>query len=318
MHHQIMEIKNIEKFCKNPFFRKSKPIINGINLRLKEGIALGILGPDHSGKSLLLKILAGKIKPSSGEILLEKETDKRFTTNLGYMPEISQFPSVFTVTEILQYHLMFHSQNIDSENKERNQVIKEILDPTPLKELDKTKINKLSDTEKRWLSFLIATCHNPKIILLDEPFKFMDEEHIIILKEKIDHLLSLNKSIVIATSNLANATNFCCEINIINNGKIVHRAKNILKTTDEFFCLQVSGASREVLESTLEEKKLENWSAIFFEGFLAKIFYKSYPNCYNLLEALIEKGFVIVKFDTASNPQFDNLQTYYSIGNTQQ
>lgn len=290
----ILEAKNIEKHfsagSKNP------TILQGISLKLLPGEALGVLGPNHSGKSLLLSILAGKMKPSAGLVDGEPEG------SIGLMPEQSIFPSVFTVKDIFAYHQQYCSCREGGDRA--GDPPKSWLEGTAIEGLWRKRITELTAVQQRWLSFYLATYGNPKALLLDEPFRFLDEQGIAQLGQEIAKLKAEGMAIAIASHDLLRLREVCEEMVILHEGKIIHRAVRILPSQDTYFCLHVSGGNEQMFDELAEE--LPPWQAVFFEGFLARVFYTSYADCYRMMQAVIAKGLVIVKFDTEAKPHLDN------------
>lgn len=288
----ILEAKNIEKHFSAG--SNSPTILKGISLKILPGEALGVLGPNHSGKSLLLSILAGKMKPSAGLVAGE--------LSVGLMPEQSIFPSVFTVKDIFSYHQQFCSRREGDDRAGDPQ--KSWLKGTPIEELWQKRITTLDAVQQRWLSFYLAAYGRPKALLLDEPFRFLDENGIAQLGKEIVQLKAEGTAIAIASHDLARLRELCEEMVILHEGKIIHRAKKILPDQDTYFCLHVSGANQQAFDAMASE--LPPWQALFFEGFLARVFYTSYADCYRMMQAVIAKGLVIVKFDTEAKPHLDS------------
>lgn len=311
-----LEAKNIEKHFKSG--PNSQTILSSINLKLLAGEALGLLGPNHSGKSLLLNILAGKIQPSAGEVA----SDHAAACTIGLMPEQSIFPAVFTVKDIFAYHQQYYECRAKNGNKANTGAAgtgelvaaKKWLQDTAIGHAWRKRITELDTVQQRWLSFYLAIYGNPKVVLLDEPFRFFDESGVAQLNAKIAQLKADGVAIAIASHDLSRLREVCDEMIILHEGKIAHRAKKILPDQSTYFCLHISGANQQTFDEL--EKELPPWQALFFEGFLARVFYSSYADCYQMMQAMIAKGMVIVKFDTEAKPHLDaqNIEPHLQLG----
>ncbi len=163
----VLQLKNIKKKFKD------KEILKGINFVLKEKEILAITGPDGSGKSVLLKIIAGLLKPDEGEIIflgsnLLKEREK-FKDKICYSSETFSLYPDLTVEETMNFF-----GEIYDDKKRIEKRIKEILELTELKEKKKNKVKELSGGMQKKLSLLTLLIYRPKLLLLDEPTRGID------------------------------------------------------------------------------------------------------------------------------------------------
>lgn len=298
MDQPTLEAKNIQKrFSSAP--DDSPGALQGINLKLHGGEVLGILGPNHSGKSLLLSVLARRITPSEGTITGCEHS-------IGLMPEQSIFPSVFRVKDILSYHSHQACRSAQADQQDPEAWLK----GTPLKDCWRTPITDLDTVQTRWLSFYLACYGQPRAVMLDEPFQFFDSAGIAHLHKEVEALKARGVAVAIASHDVERLRQFCDEMVILHHGKIVHRAKKILPESDDgaetYFCLHITGAHQDTFDSWAKAKAVPAWQALFFEGFLARVFYRSYADCYQMLQKVLEDGLVLVKFDTEDKPHLDD------------
>jgi len=198
--------------------------LDRINLQVKEGDFLAIIGPNGGGKTTFLKAVLGLVKKESGEILIENRSIEKNRHLIGYVPQFSlvdrKFPiSVLEVvmTGVLKpgLHLFYKY------SKEDKKVALEKLDMVGIKHLANRQIADLSGGEFQRLLIARALATNPKILFLDEPTASVDPHS----KEQIYEVLAtLNKdiTIVMVTHDLLAITKTVKNIACLNRTLIYH------------------------------------------------------------------------------------------------
>lgn len=147
------------------FTYKNKPpyLLNDINLELRRGEYISIVGDNGSGKSTLVKIILGILKPSKGSINVE-------TKRIGYVPqrfEDFNFGFPMTVFEILNCHRKVHKI------KNRN-VVYDALDMVGMRDYGNTLIGNLSGGQQQKVFIARALMGNPEVLIVDEPSTGVD------------------------------------------------------------------------------------------------------------------------------------------------
>jgi molybdopterin-binding protein len=222
----LLEIENVFKEY------EGKNILENINLRLKRGTTLGVIGPTGCGKTTLLRIIDLIEKPSSGKIYFDgKDVSKSNKEELNYRRKIGmvfQKPVVFkgTVLENIQYGL-----NIRGHDAEPTQYkIKELLESLGLEGYENRKASTLSGGETQRIALARALIIEPEILMLDEPTANLDPLSTEKIEEMIEDIQGKNETtIIMATHNLVQGQRLCDEIAIIN-----HRIYQIGKPEDIF------------------------------------------------------------------------------------
>jgi ABC-type cobalamin/Fe3+-siderophores transport systems, ATPase components len=152
---------------------KDKEIIKKIDFSLNEGETLAILGPNGVGKTTLLKIIAGLIKPTYGNILLYGKTPEESRKIISYLPANPNIDPYANVEDILLAQLYGNDKKFfiskDDVNKVRKWYFKFFE-----KNYLKTPFSNLSSGEQRLVLLSGCFARDPKIILLDEPVAFLD------------------------------------------------------------------------------------------------------------------------------------------------
>ncbi|MAI29406.1 MAG: cell division ATP-binding protein FtsE [Rickettsiales bacterium] len=194
---EIINLKNVSLIL------EKKQIYN-LNFKINNGDFFLVNGKNATGKSTLLKLFCLKILPSRGGFYLNgkkiESSDKKFILEyrkkIGVILQNDYLIPFFTVYENIE--LASEIQNNKSNFKSR---IKQILDWLGLKQIENTKIDKLSKGEKQKVVIARALINNPKIIIADQPENFLDQSTV----RKVFFLFeSLNKqgTTIIITSNL--------------------------------------------------------------------------------------------------------------------
>ena len=211
-----IQLKNI---CKR---FKSKIALNKINLSFDQNKIYGLLGPNGSGKTTLFNIIAGFLKPDSGEIFLNKENlinyslSDRSLFGISYLPqEASIFRDLNVYENILSIAQLFHNSS-NAKN-----VSDKLVKLFSLDNFVKTKGKLLSGGERRRTEIARALASNPKYLLLDEPFAGIDPIAIEDVKETILKLKNSGIGIIITDHNVREALKIVDYANIIYNGEIV-------------------------------------------------------------------------------------------------
>ncbi|MBP3326631.1 MAG: ABC transporter ATP-binding protein [Coprococcus sp.] len=213
-------IKNISKSY------GSKSILSDISFEVKSGICIGLLGINGSGKSTLLNILAGCIKPDSGNYYFDGEG------KLSYLPQENPLMDDLTALDNMKLWYKGSSRNMMSDKN------KLIFSQLGVESFLKKKVKTLSGGMKKRLSLAIALMNEPDILLLDEPLSALDmlcKQGIIIC---LQGFLADGGSIIIATHETA-ALDICHKIYSLKGGTLhlVYDIKNgDKKLTEEEFC----------------------------------------------------------------------------------
>ncbi len=153
----MIHIENIKKKYK-------KTILNGINLDIQKGKCVGILGRNGCGKTTLLEIMAGMIKPDDGKIFYFNEfidNRKKFEKYIGFVPQKNPLIEEVSAKDNI---FLWHGNSFD----------KSILEKLGIDEFLNKRVCELSEGMKRRLSIAIALIKNPPIIILDEPGTALD------------------------------------------------------------------------------------------------------------------------------------------------
>jgi ABC-2 type transport system ATP-binding protein len=170
----MIHIQNLSRHFGGRFRRAKLTAVEGLDLTIQPGELFGLVGPDGAGKTTTLRILAGILKPSSGEASVNGhdvvEDAEAIKQELGYMPQQFGLYPDLTVDE----NLNFICDVFGVVGAEREQRIQELLDFTALHEFRGRLGCQLSGGMQKKISLTAALVHRPKVLLLDEPTTGVD------------------------------------------------------------------------------------------------------------------------------------------------
>lgn len=174
-----------------------KKALEGFSCILSNGV-YGLLGPNGAGKTTLINIIAGVLKPTSGEIFFNGENTNRmgtrFLDKIGYLPQHPRFYKNYRAYEFLEY--MSALKGIPP--KARKQRIEQVLEMVNLSDEKNKKIGSYSGGMRQRLGIAQAMLNNPDILILDEPTAGLDPKERIRFRNLISRL-SDNRTVILAT-----------------------------------------------------------------------------------------------------------------------
>jgi NitT/TauT family transport system ATP-binding protein len=197
----IIDIKDVSKV----FYDKKGeaiPVINNLNLELKEKEFLSIVGPSGCGKSTLFNIIAGLLSPTTGEVVVNGKNVGRPTGHVGYMMQRDMLLPWRTIIDNIVIGLEI--RNITK--KDRYCLAMEYLKKYGLDSFANSYPNTLSGGMRQRVALIRTLVINPDIILLDEPFSALDYQTRLVLEEEIlDILREFGKTVVLITHDIGEA-----------------------------------------------------------------------------------------------------------------
>lgn len=217
----IIELKNLN------FKYKDKIIFENFNLNIEQGTWTSIIGSNGSGKSTLVKLLSGLIKTDNIWIDGMKISNNIYEIR-KVMSIVFDDPNTNLICETVREELSFPLENIGINDDKRIDEIVKLFNITNI--LDNS-INELNNSEKQLVALASALIIQPKILILDEAFVYLENIKLNIF----DILKSLNITIINITHNIEE-TLAGDNIIILNNGKIlINDKKEIVYTKEEMF-----------------------------------------------------------------------------------
>jgi len=207
----------IENMVKNI---KNHTVIDQLSLVVEKGQIYGIVGAHGSGKTTIMRIIAGVLIPDSGrvkvegiDISLEPREVKR---KIGYMPEAFGSYEKLTVDE----YMTFYSEVYGIHRTESINISDQLLELVGLLNKKEVFVSTLAPSMKKWLCLARSLIHDPTLMILDEPASGLENDEWIEMKEMLKTLREMGKTVLISSNKLPEIADICTTIGIIEHGKI--------------------------------------------------------------------------------------------------
>ena len=197
-----------------------KSVLDGIDLKLRDGEVLGITGLNGSGKSVFLKILATVMRPTAGKIDVSGfdivKDRKRVRRMIGYMPDSSDITEKLTVREYLGYFSSLYRVK----KKDFNISFDQLTRAFDIRVTDREYLSDQSLGLKQRVSLLRSAMHDPSVLLLDNPESGMDWEGVDNLKSFVKNSSNEGKTIVAASHSVSLLNSIAHRIGVLHDAKL--------------------------------------------------------------------------------------------------
>ena len=178
----------------------------------------GLLGPNGAGKTSLIRIITTITGSDEGEIFIDGQAlNAHHPRDIGYMPEERGLYKKMKVGE----QLMYLAQLKGLSKKEAKAKIAHWLKKFDIADWWGKKIEELSKGMQQKIQFVATVVHDPKLIILDEPFTGLDPINTNLIKSEIAELKENGASIIFSTHRMEQVEEICEDIVLINQGKVV-------------------------------------------------------------------------------------------------
>jgi len=149
-------------------------VLQDINFSVSESDFIGVIGPNGGGKTTLLKVILGLIKPLKGKIVFNSELLK--ANSIGYLPQLSTGDKSYpvTVSDVILSGMMIHKNIISRMSSADKKRTREVIDDLGLTGMERKSLNELSGGQLQRVLLGRAIIGDPKLLLLDEPANFVD------------------------------------------------------------------------------------------------------------------------------------------------
>lgn len=195
--------------------------VEDLNLQVTRGALFGLIGPNGAGKTTTLRMLAGLLEPTAGEITINGRVAnhdwRELRQQIGYMPD---FFGVYEDMLVWEY-LDFFARCYGLPKDRQGQVVDELLELVDLTEKRNNYVQTLSRGMRQRLCLAHALVHDPQVLLLDEPASGLDPRARVEMRELLRELGTMGKTILVSSHILAELGELCDSIGIIERGRLV-------------------------------------------------------------------------------------------------
>ena len=190
--------------------------LNNVSLEVPKGSVFGLLGPNGAGKTTLIRIINQITMPDSGSILLDgKPLHPNDIKNIGYLPEERGLYKSMKVGEQVMYLAQLKGLS-KTEAKER---LNYWFDRLGIDDWWNKKIQELSKGMAQKVQFICAVLHEPKLLILDEPFSGFDPINVELIKQELIEMRAAGKTVILSTHNMKSVEEICDRAALINESK---------------------------------------------------------------------------------------------------
>lgn len=220
---KIVELKNIVAGYED------EVILNNINLTVFQNDFIGVIGPNGGGKTTLVKVIIGLLKPVSGEVIFHTSEDTGKSAKLiGYLPQINKTDNKFpiSVTDVVLSGLASEKSIFKRTTKADKEKALTLLSNTGIAHLAKKNIGELSGGQLQRVFLCRAIIADPKLLILDEPNTYVDNQFESDLYKTLQ-ILNHRMAIMIISHDVGTITYFVKTIACVNRGLHYH-ASNII------------------------------------------------------------------------------------------
>jgi ABC-2 type transport system ATP-binding protein len=217
----ILEVKNIEKNYAN------HKALDDVSLAIPTGIIYGLLGPNGAGKTSLIRIVNQITAPDAGEVYFNGEKlNEKHINKIGYLPEERGLYKKMKEGEQLQYLSRLKGLSKDQAMDK----LKEWFIKFDIKTWWDKNVEDLSKGMQQKIQFVATVLHEPKLIILDEPFSGFDPINANLIKDEILELKERGSTIIFSTHRMESVEELCDEIALLNRSKkVLEGKKNEIK-----------------------------------------------------------------------------------------
>src|SRR5512142_1235243 len=272
--------------------------INNLNLDLAEGDLFGFIGPNGSGKTTTMRILATLLQPTWGEASVCGYSiythPKEIRRMIGYMPD---FFGVYDDMKVIEY-LEFFAAAYRIKGPARRKICDEVLELVGLGYKRDALVTSLSRGMTQRLGLARVLLHDPKVLILDEPASGLDPRARIEIRALLKELRSMGKTILVSSHILPELADICNKIGIIEQGALLVNGAvgDVMRQVRTDIVLNVAVADRQTDAANLLEAQPEVESVQDKNGVLVVKMKEDVARYSFLASRLIEQGYELTLF----------------------
>ncbi|MEY4892364.1 MAG: hypothetical protein RIQ34_976 [Bacteroidota bacterium] len=219
---ELLQVQHLKKYFAN------QKAVDDISFSVEEGSIFGLLGPNGAGKTTLIRMITGIFYPDAGQITFQgKPFDPiHDVRHIGYMPEERGLYKKMKIGE----HALYLAQLKGLSRSDAMRQVKIWFERLEMESWWNKKVEDLSKGMSQKLQFVSTVLHEPRLIILDEPFSGLDPVNSNLIKDEIHRLAKNGSTIIFSTHRMEQVEEICQQIILVNRGqKILDGTVNSIK-----------------------------------------------------------------------------------------
>ncbi|MBC7720808.1 MAG: ABC transporter ATP-binding protein [Pedobacter sp.] len=280
----ILELHNLQKFY------ATQKAVSDISFNIERGSIFGLLGPNGAGKTTLLRMITGIFYPDNGHIIFDgRQFDPiNDIIKIGYMPEERGLYKKMKIGE----QALYLAQLKGLSKTEAMEKIKFWFKRLEMESWWNKKVEDLSKGMSQKLQFVITVLHEPKLIILDEPFSGLDPVNANLIKDEIYGLAQRGCTVIFSTHRMEQVEEICDHIVLVNLGdKILDGTVADVKQQfkENKFSIKLGGISGSIIGDSFKviDQKANALTVKINDGFTSN----------NVLQHFIQQGIMVESFN---------------------
>lgn len=195
----------------------AKQVLKGIDLGVESGRALGLLGRNGAGKTTMIRIIMQVFSADCGRVLLDGKPLDINQVRIGYLPEErGLYPKKVILEQLLYFAAL---RGVPARQAKKDAL--RLLDRLGMGEYANKKLDTLSKGNQQKIQLIATLICDPQIVILDEPFSGLDPVNAMLLEDLVKECIQQGKIVFFSSHQMNYVEEFCNEIAILNQGKIV-------------------------------------------------------------------------------------------------
>ena len=272
--------------------------VNNINLRLEEGDVFGFIGPNGSGKTTTMRMVATLLNPDHGEayvcgksIYTHQQEIRRL---VGFMPDFFGVYDDMTVLEYLEFFAAAYRIN----GPERRRVCEEKLELVDMTFKRDAMVNQLSRGQTQRIGLARTLLHEPQVLLLDEPASGLDPRARIEIRNLLRRLGEMKKTVIVSSHILPELADVCTRVGMIEKGNLIvdGNVAEVMRKARERVLLHVQVRGDHEAAAKLVEQRDEIEAVTIEQKTIILTLAPSVDDYSFLPSLLIESGFPLLLF----------------------
>ena len=208
----MLEVRNISK----SFYRKEA--LNDVSFTVGKGEIFGLLGPNGAGKTTMIRVINRIVESDSGSVRINGDLMVNDDLKqIGYLPEERGLYKNMTV----EAHAMFLGRLRGLSKADVNTKIDYWFDRFEINDWRKKRIEQLSKGMAQKVQFICTVLHEPKLLILDEPFSGFDPVNVELIKQELIEMKAAGKTIILSSHNMKSVEEICDRVVLIDKAKKV-------------------------------------------------------------------------------------------------